>query len=184
MWLDKSILTYTVSVLLYILLLIYIIAKKNEFKKIFYITLLYFYGVVVFHVTLLPIPLDSIGIESLQMMSENNVYIQLIPFLDIFTYGLYSFIKQIVGNIVMFIPLGVLLPLIYDRCKSFKYIIKYSFITSLLIESLQLIICFILIKAPFRIFDINDLLLNTLGGIIGYIFYINIKQVIKKEVSC
>lgn len=182
MWLDRSILTYTVSIILYILVLIYMVLNKYKFKKLFYATLLYFYGVVIFHITILPIPLDSIVVESLQMLSENNVYIQLIPFSDIFTYNIYSFIKQTVGNIVMFIPLGFLLPLLFIKCRDFKSLIKYSFAISLLIESIQLILSLFLIKAPFRIFDINDLLLNTLGGITGYILYINVKKIFKKEI--
>ena len=181
MWLDKSILTYTVSAILYIFLLIYMLIKKYEIKKIGYITLLYLYGIRIFYITILPIPLDVVGVESLQILSENSSYIKLIPFSDIFTYNIDSFIKQSIENIVNFIPLGFLLPLIYNKCRNFKSVIKYSFATSLLIESIQLIISFIIIRAPFRIFDINDLLLNTLGGILGYILYINIKKIIRKE---
>ncbi|WP_122639882.1 VanZ family protein [Romboutsia sp. Marseille-P6047] len=54
------------------------------------------------------------------------------------------------------------------------------FLTSLLIELSQLIICLLWIRAPYRVFDINDLLLNLLGSLLGYILYCNILKVILK----
>lgn len=144
--------------------------------RIFYVTLLYFYGIVVFHITLLPLPLDKIGVESLQMIAKNNSYINFIPFVDFLQYDKRSFIIQVIGNIAMFVPLGFLLPLSFDKCKQMTKTVKYSFLTSLIIELLQLIICIFLIKAPFRVFDINDLILNTFGAILGYILYLILKS--------
>ncbi|WP_195251918.1 VanZ family protein [Romboutsia sp. 1001713B170207_170306_H8] len=180
MWLEKSLFTFLISIILYSVLFIYLKKSKYNFKKIFYITLLYFYGVIVFHITILPLPLDKIGVESLQLASYNNYYLNLIPFNDFIKMDKFSFIKQVIGNIVMFIPLGFLLPLSFEKCKDIKILIKYSFLTSLLIELSQLIICLLWIRAPYRVFDINDLLLNLLGSLLGYILYCNILKVILK----
>lgn len=185
MWLEKSLFTFLVSILLYSILFIYLKKSQYNLKRIFYITLLYFYGVIVFHITILPLPLDEIGVESLQMSSSNNHYVNLIPFIDFLQMGKFSFIRQVIGNIVMFVPLGFLLPLSFKKCENVKNLIKYSFSTSLTIELLQLIICIFLIKAPYRVWDINDLLLNSFGSLLGYVLYHNIfKVVFSKTDQC
>lgn len=78
--------------------------------------------------------------------------------------GLEKFLVNILGNIFAFAPFGFLLPLLNKSYRSFFLITMLSLIFSLAVETIQLI---------FRvgIFDVDDLLLNTIGGIIGYIFY-------------
>jgi glycopeptide antibiotics resistance protein len=181
MWLEKSLFTILVSLILYLIIFIHLKKNKYSLQSIFGITLLYFYGIIVFHVTILPLPLDKLGVESLQMMATNRNYINLIPIIDFIEYDKYSFIKQVIGNIFMFMPLGILFPLVFKKCNNIKILIKYSFFISLFIEILQLVICLFLIKAPFRVFDINDLILNTFGAILGYILYFSIKVIIDKR---
>lgn len=72
---------------------------------------------------------------------------------------------NLLGNVIGFIPLGFLLPII-RRKKTFSFLcVIFVFLFSLAIEVLQLV---------FRIgvFDVDDLLLNTLGGLIGYLIYL------------
>lgn len=72
---------------------------------------------------------------------------------------------NLLGNVIGFIPLGFLLPIIRQK-KKFSFIsVIFVFLFSLTIEGIQLI---------FRIgvFDVDDLLLNTLGGFIGYVSYL------------
>lgn len=83
-------------------------------------------------------------------------------------------------NIIMFIPLGFLLPYIWKSFRNLKYIIFSSFIFSLSIELTQLL--------NKRTTDIDDLIMNTIGGILGFIifkifsiiFKINISKAITK----
>jgi glycopeptide antibiotics resistance protein len=72
---------------------------------------------------------------------------------------------QLLLNILLFIPLGLLIPLAFSGPKwNFIKIFFISFLTASLIEVTQLFLVG-------RVFDINDLLANTSGGIIGYLLF-------------
>ncbi len=68
-------------------------------------------------------------------------------------------IKMLVGNTLMFIPMGILLPLVFPKisCRQMWF---SAFLIPLAIELLQGVVG--------RSFDIDDLLLNMLGIAIGY----------------
>ncbi|MDP4262917.1 MAG: VanZ family protein [Bacteroidota bacterium] len=68
------------------------------------------------------------------------------------------------GNIVGFIPLGILLPLLFPLFKNFLKLTGAVFLLSLLFESTQLF-------TGIGVFDVDDLILNTSGGIAGYLIY-------------
>ena len=75
----------------------------------------------------------------------------------------------IIENIIFFIPYGFLLPASFKRLRSFITIFLICFISSFFIELTQLIFCL-------GRCQMDDLLANVLGGIIGYIlFYISSK---------
>lgn len=88
-----------------------------------------------------------------------------IPFKEIFRYefGSKLFVKNIVGNIILFIPFGVFVSYLMKTRKAFP-IVVISIITSSVIEYTQLKIG--------RTFDIDDILLNVIGGFIGYLIYL------------
>ncbi|MEI9912959.1 MAG: VanZ family protein [Bacteroidota bacterium] len=75
----------------------------------------------------------------------------------------YSY-KNIGGNIIGFVPLGVLLPLLFPFFRRFIRLTVVIFLLSLLFEATQLL-------AGIGVFDVDDLILNTTGGIIGYIIF-------------
>lgn len=73
--------------------------------------------------------------------------------------------SYIVLNVLLFLPMGVFLPLVQNREKrSLKKTVLFIFLLSLLIESIQ----FFFVG---RLADIDDLLANTFGGILGYGIY-------------
>lgn len=78
--------------------------------------------------------------------------------------GTRSFLLNIVGNIVGFMPFGFFLPVVSRRSRHWYNTVLLSFLFSLSIETIQLV---------FKVgsFDVDDMLLNTLGGILGYILY-------------
>lgn len=78
--------------------------------------------------------------------------------------GLESFIVNIFGNILAFTPFGFCLPLVGSRDKGFFRVLLWTFLFSLSIETIQLLY-------QIGIFDVDDLILNTLGGILGYLLY-------------
>ncbi|MGE8077625.1 VanZ family protein [Peribacillus loiseleuriae] len=73
----------------------------------------------------------------------------------------YAWFTNFWGNILAFMPFGFLIPLLFKRFYIVKTVITSS-MASLLVESLQL---------SFRIgsFDVDDIILNTIGGLCGYL---------------
>lgn len=91
-----------------------------------------------------------------------------IPFHEITRYQITSvlFIRNIIGNIVLFIPFGFIISdMIKDKIGKSNIIIT-SFIclfTSFTIETIQMFIG--------RSFDIDDIILNFIGSILGFIIF-------------
>jgi glycopeptide antibiotics resistance protein len=78
-------------------------------------------------------------------------------------------IKNIFGNILLLLPLGVMMPMLWKQFDCKKKMILFAFCLSLSIETLQLLSGFI--GNMGRAFDIDDILLNTIGAFIGFILY-------------
>lgn len=112
-----------------------------------------FYIIGVFYVTGAGTIYDAMTAQ-LEDMKER---INLIPFSNKINVVGYLL------NIVMFIPLGFLIPLIWKRMGKFLYIIFTGFAFSLLIEISQLF--------SYRGTDVDDLILNTLGAAVGFLLY-------------
>ncbi len=76
--------------------------------------------------------------------------------------GMESVVVNILGNILAFAPFGFLLPMINTRFRNFFRLFFGCFLFTLTVELLQLVL-------RVGIFDVDDILLNTLGGVIGFI---------------
>ena len=70
--------------------------------------------------------------------------------------------ENLVGNVVVFIPYGIFLPLIWKRFRNFADTFLAAFLFSLAIEVFQLF-------SAFGAFDVDDVLLNCVGAMIGYV---------------
>lgn len=88
-----------------------------------------------------------------------------IPFKEIFRYdfGTPKFIKNIVGNIIMFIPFGFFASY-FLKSKKLTLPLILTIILTCTIETVQYYIG--------RVFDIDDIILNVIGGIIGFLLYV------------
>lgn len=88
-----------------------------------------------------------------------------IPFKEIFRYDLGSpkFIKNIVGNIIMFVPFGFFASY-FLKSKKITIPLILTIILTVTIETVQYYIG--------RVFDIDDIILNIVGGILGYLLFI------------
>lgn len=90
-------------------------------------------------------------------------------------YGWSITLVNLLGNIVCFMPFGFLLPTISEN-RSYNNIILVGILTmlfSLAVETMQLV-------AKVGAFDVDDILLNTIGGILGYVFFKFISCIRKK----
>ena len=99
-----------------------------------------------------------------------NFRINLLPLVYLTDYELLWEMKiNLIGNIAMFIPIGIVWPSVYRKLNTHKKVIAAGVGFSLFIEILQL---------PFydRVTDIDDLILNTLGFLIGYGIYLLVKK--------
>ncbi len=74
------------------------------------------------------------------------------------------FFINVVGNVVVFIPFGIFLPRLFPRCKNLFLTLLLSLEFSLAIEITQLL-------SRVGRFDVDDLFLNTVGGVLGYILF-------------
>lgn len=92
--------------------------------------------------------------------SSNN----FIPFREIFRYdfGSQLFVKNVLGNMILFLPFGFFVSYYLKSKKDFLPVIL-TLIASCSIETVQMVIG--------RVFDIDDIILNLLGGIIGFFLY-------------
>jgi len=78
------------------------------------------------------------------------------------------------GNIVGFMPLGFLFPALFFGFRSFWRVTLICFCISLVFETTQLL-------TGLGSFDVDDIILNTVGGIAGYIVYLGLKKLIRDE---
>lgn len=122
----------------------------NEIKKLFYI--LYVFALFIL-------------VTSTDFESYSNNFI---PFREITRYSITSklFYRNVVGNILLFLPFGYLITdVIKSKTHKCNILIPFllSLVTSSTIEMIQMFIG--------RSFDIDDIILNVMGGLVGYIIY-------------
>ena len=75
-------------------------------------------------------------------------------------------IYQVLYNILMTLPFGIYLR--YYFKKSLLETIAFTFLLSLFFELTQLTGLYGIYPRAYRLFDIDDLIINTLGGLLGY----------------
>lgn len=104
--------------------------------------------------------------------SEREYHYNLVPLKEIgrfITYreslGMRAVLLNIVGNVAAFVPFGIFLPIFSVRCRKIWMTVYYSFELSLLVELLQLV-------TRVGSFDVDDLILNTFGGMVGFLLYL------------
>ncbi len=163
---------YIISIPIYILFIVYIIWKKVSIKKIILYTLFYFYMISLIAVTIFPIPIQ--GLKEIWIYANgNNNFIHLKSITDILSNDNLSYMikmKQIIWNIVLFIPMWFFIPLIFKNINIFKKALSLWILLSFLIEITQFAISSLL-GFNYKVTDIDDILLNTLGFTIGFILY-------------
>lgn len=158
--------------------------RKHGYINYYRAFLLYsflLYLITAYYLIVLPLPKTR---DVLSMQKPGTRYTQLIPFnfvsdflketsvqlnkpstyLHIFKERAFL---QAAFNGILLLPLGVYLS--YYFHKSLKKTILISFCVSLFFELTQLSALYGIYNAPYRIFDVDDLILNTFGGCLGYI---------------
>lgn len=99
----------------------------------------------------------------------------IVPFKTIISFIKYGDtgmkLTNIIGNIIIFMPIGWFMPILIKRTKKLISVFNISLSFSLFIEVMQY-------NFYVGAFDVDDVILNTFGGVIGYLmakFVLNIK---------
>lgn len=108
--------------------------------------------------------------EVVTLQDNNYGLSNFVPFKEIFRYEIGSrlFIRNIIGNILLFLPYGYFAT-DYLKPKKMYTCLFLTMLVSITIEVVQLNIG--------RTFDIDDVILNTCGGILGYYLYRLIEKI-------
>ena len=98
--------------------------------------------------------------------------VSLVPFADVLSIlrangGAGNYL-QIGGNILLFMPLGFLLPFFWQGWRNAKLVVGFGIAMSLFIELNQMF--------NSRATSIDDLILNTIGAAIGFVCYLVAKR--------
>ena len=99
--------------------------------------------------------------------------VNFIPFREMARYdiGSKAFFYNVIGNIAVFIPFGFIISDLV-KAKRIRHVVIPSILVSLSVECIQLFIG--------RAFDVDDIILNSLGGLLGFIIYISLYELREK----
>ena len=155
--------------------------KNSEFnyKRELQLMLVYVCIVVIARFVFFPFGRVDGAIQPLIFDSEKilPLRINLIPLVNLFDYEIKrEAILNFVGNTLMFVPVGIVFPMVYKKLNSHTRVMLAGIVFSLAIELLQL---------PFydRVSDIDDLILNSLGYLVGYLIYLAVKIIKIKTIK-
>lgn len=155
---------------------VWIRQRHVDWKRELVLLLMYINLAVIIRFVFFPRDLVDGHIQPLVFVAAEALPLRfnLVPLVHLFEYGsTRDIIWNVVGNAAMFVPTGIVLPIVYKRLDRFWKVVCAGAFISLCIEVLQL---------PFasRASDIDDILLNTLGVVVGYAVYALVKWVVRK----
>lgn len=79
---------------------------------------------------------------------------------------------NLAGNVAAFVPLGFLLPAAFKKLRTLKLALITAFILIFVAESMQLV-------TQRGVFDVDDIILNLIGTIIGFYIYNKLKKTVR-----
>ncbi len=151
------------TIFLYILLRI-VFCKKKPLAQYLWFFCFLFYLQVLYLTTL------AHG-SATQVTRLKPNFIPFIDILRVYDMGLPKMMLQIVINLLLLAPLGFLLPVQFRKFQSFPRTVLTVMVVSLLIEARQYFIG--------RSADIDDVIINTVGGIFGYLCFMLLAKITK-----
>ena len=145
--------------------------RKYSLKRELQLLLVYICVVVVTRFTFFPFSKVDGQVQPL-LFDASRIFpprINLLPVVYLFDYPIFrEALINFIGNTAMFIPLGIVWPSVFKKLDTHGKVIAAGVGYSLLIEIFQL---------PFfdRVSDIDDLILNSLGFLMGYGIYLLVR---------
>jgi glycopeptide antibiotics resistance protein len=174
------------AIVLYLVLAVVFGVRKRPPLQRQVLSLVFFvYVLTVMSVTLFPLPIQKRLIEDAMTYHwgwGTNNFIPLKTILNLVLHDPFPMdaVRNISGNIVLFIPLGFLVPLVRRRDTRFGKVVAFGFCASLVVELSQLVISSI-IGFTYRAFDVDDLILNTIGVAVGYLLFSRFQSIVQNR---
>jgi len=156
--------------------IIALLSKKIVYKRELQLLLIYMCIIGLTRLTFFPFHLVNGKIQPMTVTFSEYRF-NLAPLVHLFDYTARSdLLLNVIGNCVMFIPIGFILPIVYKELNRFYKVLLTGFLLSFSIEITQLIF-------TDRMCDVDDLILNTVGCFIGYGVYCIVVTLTKSEKS-
>ncbi len=178
---SKRVLAFMVSVLLLYSWILFITIRKRQdnFLQVLIQSSFFVYVFAVLQLTGYFILFREIS--SVDWWGKMNHRIEMhdhVNFRIFDTMNRYEvFSKQMIGNAIMLLPLGIFIPLLNRKRRKFSglfIVLLVSLVVSVGIEVLQL-------ATNYRSTDVDDVILNTLGACAGFLIYQLIKSLMSAE---
>lgn len=147
----KSILFRRTIFFIYLLIVIKLIIFKYPYEQLKAIADSWEKGVI----------LEGLDTANFTLFKTIRMYIK-------YSYKLNSF-ENLIGNIVVFVPYGFLFPYVLKKGSNFFVMLFNAFLFVAGIEIFQLF-------SAFGAFDVDDILLNCVGAVIGYLLYLILRR--------
>jgi len=163
---------------------IFCLRKRKGYLYTLLSLLFVFYLSALIEITFFPLPYRSSEIiQARQPLCMLFKEINLIPFKGVWTIfskgdslGAAVQVRNWLGNILLFIPLGFSIPILSKRFGDAKKVILSICVISLFIEESQFLLTCFVFRAPYKVTDIDDLIANVLGGLVGFLFFIPVRR--------
>ena len=149
-------------------------SKNTKRKKSLYVVLFAAYLILLFYFLFFS---EGLGRASTEAEYRYNLTLfrEIKRFIEYrHVLGYKAVFLNVVGNVIAFMPFGFLLPPLMNYKTNWFVTTIWAFLFSLFVETIQLF---------FRLgsFDVDDMLLNTIGGLLGYIICILLKGIKGKK---
>lgn len=165
-------------VAVFAVIIIRMITLKKDKMKIFAACIFMVYVVEAVGIFYFPVFYDS------RLRNFGSPDINLIPFHSIMECVQHcsagTIVEEVLGNVAAFLPLGLLLPILFEKLRSWKNILLCSLFLSVGIELIQLAESLIT-RIPGHTTDIDDVILNFIGGALGYLLFLALQAVWKSR---
>lgn len=181
---NNFIIVSLISIFIWIIFRISIIMKNKKVNICREIVLLLFY---IYFLWLLLLTIFKGGFITLRNPFKEYMYneygligiINIVPIKEtIVTFmhseaGAMNSMRNVIGNIIAFVPLGFFISLLFEKFNNYKKVLKVGFLSSLAIEITQLFV-------GYNVCDIDDIIYNTLGALVGFICFKTFEMITSK----
>ncbi|CQR48310.1 VanZ like family protein [Paraliobacillus sp. PM-2] len=139
---------------------------RFRFLREIVINLFFVYLLAVTYVTMEPFYFTNALTKENTISFDTNLFYNLLHMAD--GYLMFQLLYSL-GNVVLFVPLGIFVPYLFKHTRHFFVILLLGFFSSLTIE---------LIQTSFtltRLATVDDLFFNTFGAVLGYLVFTTIR---------